>query len=177
VIKKTVDAAEKDLLHRILAEDIAGVAKQGEKIDEALAKKIAAKKKGSSVSVKPFITLEIEYLNAIVEDRKSIAHAGIDLDEHRNILNEAVEARMKGQPGMVDTVDLDYVDVSVKQCISIATALIPFLEHDDANRALMGSNMQRQAVSCVKPQSPVVGTGIEDKAAADPEETTPCGRR
>jgi DNA-directed RNA polymerase subunit beta len=68
---------------------------------------------------------------------------------------------------MVDTVDLDYVDVSVKQCISIATALIPFLEHDDANRALMGSNMQRQAVSCVKPQSPVVGTGIEDKAAAD----------
>jgi DNA-directed RNA polymerase subunit beta len=167
VIKKTVDAAEKDLLHRILAEDIAGVAKQGEKIDEALAKKIAAKKKGSSVSVKPFITLEIEYLNAIVEDRKSIAHAGIDLDEHRNILNEAVEARMKGQPGMVDTVDLDYVDVSVKQCISIATALIPFLEHDDANRALMGSNMQRQAVSCVKPQSPVVGTGIEDKAAAD----------
>jgi DNA-directed RNA polymerase subunit beta len=68
---------------------------------------------------------------------------------------------------MVDTVDLDFVDVSVKQCISIATALIPFLEHDDANRALMGSNMQRQAVSCVKPQAPVVGTGIEDKAAAD----------
>lgn len=167
VIKKSVEATEKDLLHRILAEDVSGVAKVGEKIDEALAKKIAAKKKGENVSVKPFITLEIEYLNAIVEDRKSIAHAGIDIDDHRNILNDAVEARMKGQPGMVDTVDLDYVDVSVKQCISIATALIPFLEHDDANRALMGSNMQRQAVSCVKPQAPVVGTGIEDKAAAD----------
>jgi len=59
------------------------------------------------------------------------------------------------------------MDVSVKQCISIATALIPFLEHDDANRALMGSNMQRQAVSCVVPEAPIVGTGIEDKAARD----------
>ena len=111
--------------------------------------------------------MDIEYLNAIVEDRKTIAHAGVKLDEYRNILDTMVEARIKGHPGMAEAEEIDFIDVSVKQCISVATALIPFLEHDDANRALMGSNMQRQAVSCVMPQAPIVGTGIEDKAARD----------
>jgi DNA-directed RNA polymerase subunit beta len=75
-----------------------------------------------------------------------------------------VEARARGIQ-VWRSGEIDFIDVSVKQCISVATALIPFLEHDDANRALMGSNMQRQAVSCVMPQAPIVGTGIEDKAA------------
>ena len=114
-----------------------------------------------------FVTKEIDYLNATVEDRKSIAHADIDINQEGYILDEKVEARVKGKPSIIEVQKLDYVDVSPKQCISIATSLIPFLEHDDAHRALMGSNMQRQAVSCILPDSPLVGTGLEDKAAAD----------
>ena len=167
IVARRVAAKEEDLLHRILDETIEGVAKKGETVTEELAKKIASASKGKEVSVRPFVTLDIEYMNAIVEDRKSIAHAGIKLDEHRNISEPLVEARVKGRPETIEADAVEYVDVSVKQCISIATALIPFLEHDDANRALMGSNMQRQAVSCVVPQAPVIGTGIEDKAARD----------
>lgn len=167
IVKREVDAKPEALAHRILNETIEGVAKSGEMLDADKAAKVAAKKKGETVSVRPFVTLDIEYLNAIVEDRKTIAHAGVKLDEHRNILDTMVEARIKGHPGMAEAEEIDFIDVSVKQCISVATALIPFLEHDDANRALMGSNMQRQAVSCVMPQAPIVGTGIEDKAARD----------
>ena len=116
---------------------------------------------------KAFVTKEIEYLNATVEDRKIIAHADITIDEEGYILDEKVEARVKGKPSIIDAEKIDFMDVSPKQCISIATSLIPFLEHDDAHRALMGSNMQRQAVSCILPDSPLVGTGLEDKAAAD----------
>ena len=116
---------------------------------------------------KLFVTNEIEYLNATIEDRKIIAHADTETDENGNILGEALEARVKGKPSMIKASQIDYIDVSAKQCISVSTALIPFLEHDDAHRALMGSNMQRQAVSCVMPQAPLVGTGLEDKAAAD----------
>jgi DNA-directed RNA polymerase subunit beta len=114
-----------------------------------------------------FVTKEIDYLNATVEDRKSIAHADIEINSEGYILDEKVEARVKGKPSIIEVQKLDYVDVSPKQCISIATSLIPFLEYDDAHRALMGSNMQRQAVSCILPDSPLVGTGLEDKAAAD----------
>jgi DNA-directed RNA polymerase subunit beta len=157
----------KKLEHHMLATDIAGVAVADTLIDAALAAKIASKKDVKTVAVRPFVTREIEYLNAIVEDKQIIAHAGIHIDDHDNILDAMIEARVKGHPEMAEAALVNYVDVSVKQCISIATSLIPFLEHDDANRALMGSNMQRQAVSCVVPQAPLVGTGIEDKAAAD----------
>ncbi|KKW06803.1 MAG: DNA-directed RNA polymerase subunit beta [Candidatus Moranbacteria bacterium GW2011_GWE1_49_15] len=153
------------LVGRILNEEIAG-GKVGEKISEELAKKIAKEKK-ENVKVKPYIVDQIDYINATVEDRMVIAHATIELDDERNILEEFVEARIQGHPGMIEAAKLDYLDVSAKQCISVATSLIPFIEHDDANRALMGSNMQRQAVPCIVPQSPIVGTGIEDKAAGD----------
>ncbi|MDZ4260424.1 MAG: DNA-directed RNA polymerase subunit beta [Candidatus Sungbacteria bacterium] len=113
------------------------------------------------------VTGEIEYLNAVAEVRHTIAHAGILLDPHGAIINERVEARLKGSPGIAMRSDVDYIDVSPQQAISIATSLIPFLEHDDANRALMGSNMQRQAVPCVRAQAPLVGTGVEGRAAQD----------
>lgn len=167
IVRQEVSAKAEELENRILNEVIAGVGKVGDMLTAETAKKVADKKKGETVKVKPFVTLDIEYLNAIVEDRKIIAHAGIKIDEHRNITEEMVEARVKGHPETIEAELVDFADVSVKQCISIATALIPFLEHDDANRALMGSNMQRQAVSCVVPQAPIVGTGIEDKAARD----------
>ena len=167
IVKKTVDATKENLVHRIVDEDIVGIAKKGELLTEETAKKVAQKNKGKTVKVRSFVTLEIEYLNAIVEDRKIVAHAGVKIDEHRNFVDGMVEARVKGHPETIEAEAVDYMDVSVKQCISIATALIPFVEHDDANRALMGSNMQRQAVSCVVPEAPIVGTGIEDKAARD----------
>ncbi len=166
IVKREVEAKAEELENRILAEAVAGI-KTGTKLDADQAAKVAKEVKGKTVKVKPFVTLEIEYLNAIVEDRKVMAHSGVHLDEHRNMTDAMVEARVKGHPETIEAEMIDYVDVSVKQCISIATALIPFLEHDDANRALMGSNMQRQAVSCVVPESPIIGTGIEDKAARD----------
>ncbi len=165
-VEREVSSSVSALNGRILVENVAGIVKEGIKLDEKLAMKVAKKVKGS-ITVKPFIKEKIEFVDATVEDRKSIAHAGINVDDDGNILDKNVEARVKGHPEMISADELDFVDVSSKQCISIATSMIPFLEHDDANRALMGSNMQRQAVSCVKSEAPVVGTGIEDKAAAD----------
>ncbi|MDO9231575.1 MAG: DNA-directed RNA polymerase subunit beta [bacterium] len=157
--------AEK-LVGKILNEKV-GEFEIGTEISSDSAEKIAKSKEKKTIKIKPWISREIEYVNATVEDRKNIAHAGINISKSGNILDEVVGARVKGQATEIEATKLDYIDVSAKQCISVATALIPFLEHDDANRALMGSNMQRQAVSCVKPQAPLVGTGIEDKAAAD----------
>ncbi len=169
-VRRTARADEKSLRGRILAVKL-GELKKGTKLDsDELVKKALkeAKKAGlEEVRTVPYLTDDIEYLNAAVEDRKVIAHAGIEMDDDRNITVKMAEARVNGHPEMAPVDKLDYVDVSAKQCISVATSLIPFLEHDDANRALMGSNMQRQAVSCVKPEAPLVGTGIEDKAAAD----------
>lgn len=139
----------------------------GTEINEEIAKKLIKEKNKKTIKIIPWVSREIEYINAAKEDRKNIAHAGIKIDKNGNITEELVSARVCGQATEIEASRLDYMDVSAKQCVSVATAMIPFLEHDDANRVLMGSNMQRQAVSCVKPESPLVGTGIEDKAAAD----------
>ena len=113
------------------------------------------------------ITGEIEWLNALDEEKYAIAHGGTRYDKDNKITEPIVEARVLGKPRMVKRGAVQYVDVSPQQIFSVATSLIPFLEHDDATRALMGSNMQRQAVSCVKPQAPLIGTGIEERAAMD----------
>ena len=113
------------------------------------------------------ITGEISYLNALDEEKCNIAHSGISYDENGMIAEKKVEARIKNSPGMVSRDELDYIDVSTNQAFSIATSMIPFLEHDDANRALMGSNMQKQAVPCVLPEAPLVATGIEELASLD----------
>ncbi|OHA74463.1 MAG: DNA-directed RNA polymerase subunit beta [Candidatus Wildermuthbacteria bacterium RIFCSPLOWO2_01_FULL_48_29] len=113
------------------------------------------------------ITKELRYLTAYEEEQHSIAPAGVPIDKEGRIIPEKVEARVKGEPGMVDRDKVDFIDVSPQQFISVATALIPFLRNDDANRALMGSNMQRQAVPLIKPQAPLVGTGYEVRVAKD----------
>ncbi len=161
-----IENSKDKLVGKILKEKV-GDFPVGTKITEEIANKIAKIKEKKTITIKPWASKEIDYINATKEDRKTIAHAGINMDKEGNILDNMVEARVKGQATEIEAIKLDYIDVSAKQCISVATSLIPFLEHDDANRALMGSNMQRQAVSCVKPESPIVGTGIEDKAAAD----------
>jgi len=113
------------------------------------------------------VTNEVYYMDANEEERYNIAPASIVLDDQGNILNERVEARIKGEPGEIEREKIDYVDVSPQQFISVATGLIPFLQNDDANRAQMGSNMQRQAVPLVNPEPPLVGTGLEAMAARD----------
>ncbi|MDO8600428.1 MAG: DNA-directed RNA polymerase subunit beta [bacterium] len=113
------------------------------------------------------VTKEIIYLDAASESTLTIAHAGVIRDADGKILGEKVEARLRGSPGLAESQKVDYIDVSSQQAISIATSLIPFLEHDDANRAMMGSNMQRQAVPCIRADAPLVGTGVEDRAARD----------
>ncbi len=114
------------------------------------------------------ITGEVVYLNALDEEKYNIAHAGIPYDEATGkITEEKVEARLKTQPGLIDRDKVDFIDVATNQAFSIATSMIPFLEHNDANRALMGSNMQKQAVPCVLPEAPLVATGIEELASRD----------
>ncbi|CAB3389324.1 RNA polymerase (beta subunit) [Kyrpidia spormannii] len=113
------------------------------------------------------VTDEIHYLTADEEDNYVIAQANAELDEDGRFAQEQVIARYKEEIGMFPRSRIDYMDVSPKQVVSVATALIPFLENDDANRALMGSNMQRQAVPLLVTESPFVGTGMEYKAAKD----------
>ena len=113
------------------------------------------------------VTQTVEYMPADEEDRYRVAQAGEPLDENGCFVNSRVLMRYREDISEVENTMIDYVDVSPRQMISVATALIPFLENDDTNRALMGSNMQRQAVPLLKPEAPIVGTGIEHKIAYD----------
>ncbi len=113
------------------------------------------------------VTNDIEFLTADQEDRYTIAQANEPLSDSGNFVNTLVKARRRDDYPMVVPDEVHYMDVSPKQLVSAAAALIPFLEHDDANRALMGSNMQRQAVPLLFPQAPRVGTGMESKVARD----------
>ena len=113
------------------------------------------------------ISKEIRYLNALEEENYKIAHAANEYDENGLITSDYAEVRMNGEPQLVKKEEVDFIDVATNQAFSIATSMIPFLNHDDANRALMGSNMQKQAVPCVVPEAPLVATGIEAKAALD----------
>jgi DNA-directed RNA polymerase subunit beta len=115
------------------------------------------------VEVEPFSF----YLSAWEEDRHTIAQANIELDEKGRIAGELVNARKAGNFVLVNRDEVDYVDVSPKQLVSVAASLVPFLEHDDANRALMGANMQRQSVPLLRAQAPIVGTGMEGVTARD----------
>ncbi|MCH7883253.1 DNA-directed RNA polymerase subunit beta [Patescibacteria group bacterium] len=113
------------------------------------------------------ITPEIVYLTAFDEERYNIAAAGLLYDETGKILEDEVEGRIKSQPGLINRGEIDYVDISPAQAFSVSTSIIPFLEHDDPIRAMMGSNMQRQAVPCLKPAAPLVATGLEERIARD----------
>ncbi|HAP31885.1 MAG TPA: DNA-directed RNA polymerase subunit beta [Firmicutes bacterium] len=116
---------------------------------------------------KGMVTKDVVYLAADDEDEYIIAQANAPLDEEGHFLAKRVTCRFKHDTVMVPPQEVDYMDVSPKQLVSVATALIPFLENDDANRALMGSNMQRQAVPLMVSEAPLIGTGMEYKAAAD----------
>ncbi len=116
---------------------------------------------------KKYISEEIEYLSADRENGVVIASASTQLDDQGHIIDEKVIGRRDGETEMVTPEEVDYMDVSPKQVVSVAASCIPFLEHDDATRALMGANMQRQAVPIIAPEAPIVGTGMEYYAAKD----------
>ncbi|CAG0971326.1 DNA-directed RNA polymerase subunit beta [Burkholderiales bacterium] len=113
------------------------------------------------------VTDEIDYLSAIEEGTFVIAQANARLGDKGELLDELVSCRQKNEFVLASPERVEYMDVAPAQIVSVAASLIPFLEHDDANRALMGSNMQRQAVPCLRPEKPVVGTGVERTAAVD----------
>ena len=113
------------------------------------------------------VTSEIQYLPAFEEEKYNIAHGGVAVKENGEIIRQRVEARIKGEPGVIEKGKIDFMDVSSQQSISIATSLIPFLQNDDASRALMGSNMQRQSVPLLNPEMPLVMTGVEKRVAQD----------
>ncbi len=113
------------------------------------------------------ITNEIDYLNALDEEKFKIAHAAIPRDKNGKITEKMVEVRYQAEPMFVEASEVDYMEVDTNQAFSVATTMIPFVDHDDANRALMGSNMQKQATPCIIPEAAVVATGIEERAARD----------
>ena len=113
------------------------------------------------------MTSEIKYLSAIEEEKYTIAQANSKLNTDGSFYEELVACRKNLNFELSNRDNIDYIDVSPKQLVSVAAALIPFLENDDANRALMGSNMMRQAVPLLKPEAPLVGTGIESDVALD----------
>jgi len=116
------------------------------------------------------ITGEVHYLTAYEEEKYNIASGTVPVDKQGYIIPKKVEARIKGEPGVIEREKIDYIDVSPEQSISVATSCIPFLQNDDANRALMGSNMQRQAVPLIKAEPPLVATGVERKVAQDSDQ-------
>ncbi|HEX8599593.1 MAG TPA: DNA-directed RNA polymerase subunit beta [Chloroflexia bacterium] len=170
-VVNTVNNNVDELVGHVLRENVVAgngkvMAEAGTVIDAALAKRLAATDI-ARVKVRPKLTEEIEYLSADVEDNFVIAQANSPVDETNHFTGRSVTARHHQQFLQEPAERVDYMDVSPKQVVSVATALIPFLEHDDANRALMGANMQRQAVPLLMPRSPIVGTGIEWQAARD----------
>ncbi len=143
------------------------VAEAGVEVTPELAERIAALNLNDKVPIHPRVTDKIVYLSADKEEERAIAQATTKLDEKGRFLNPLVSAR-RGDEFLLTTPDrVDLVDVAPAQIVGVSAALIPFLEHDDANRALMGSNMQRQAVPLLLPEAPLVSTGVEQQAAVD----------
>ena len=161
------------LAGRTVTEDVtdpanrkAKLVKAGQVLDRDLADQLV-KAKAGDIRIKPWVSAEIQFLAADEEDKWIVAQANAPVDADGNFLEERTTARTKNHFLVSPVERIEYMDVSPKQTVSVATALIPFLEHDDANRALMGSNMQRQAVPLMVTEPPIVGTGMEVAAAKD----------
>src|SRR5215218_368527 len=170
-VKRTVAHDDPQLLEYeagadVVAKDGKAIIRKGEPFTEAAHKELA-RQKALAFPIRPFVTDEIDYLPADEEEEHHVAQANAPLDENNHFVGDRVPSRYRDTFPEARPDQIEYMDVSPKQVVSVATALIPFLEHDDANRALMGSNMQRQAVPLLEPESPIVGTGMEARAAQD----------
>ncbi len=170
VIRTAPNEADK-LVGHILREQIVDpesgevVAEAGTEVTPELAERIAALPAVDEVKIRPVVTNEIVYLTADTEDQFTIAQANAKLDDKGHFSDDRISVRRSQRFLFEAPEKIDYMDVSPKQVVGISASLIPFLEHDDANRALMGSNMQRQAVPLLTPEEPIVVTGMEPSAA------------
>jgi DNA-directed RNA polymerase subunit beta len=170
-VYKVLPADDERLEGRTLSEDVVDpkteevLYKSGETIDPKMMKKLA--RLGGEVSIIPFISSQVDYLSADAEDKYVIAQANAILTENSEFLRERISCRYHSGFIFQNADAIDYMDVAPHQVVGISAALIPFLEHDDANRALMGSNMMAQAVPLVRPEIPLVSTGMEHHAALD----------
>jgi DNA-directed RNA polymerase subunit beta len=170
-VKRTVAWDDTDLLTYEAGADVtakggAVILKRGAAFTADAAAELK-RQKANAFPIRPIVTVQIEYLPADEEEEHVVAQANSRLDDEGHFVDERVASRFRDQFPEARPDQIEYMDVSPKQVVSVATALIPFLEHDDANRALMGSNMQRQAVPLLEPEAPIVGTGMEERAARD----------
>ena len=174
VIKAKISNKGESLLGRTTNNDIVGqdgktILRGGNVISKRVLRRIQALSE-RDLEVKPYVSLdpgEIVYLSADEEESVHIAQANSPIDENGQFKEDRVETRIGDSVGMEPPENVRYMDVSPMQLVSVSTSLIPFLEHDDANRALMGSNMQRQAVPLIRPEPPLVATGMESRVAKD----------
>src|SRR3954453_10999012 len=170
-VKRTVGWDDANLTDYEAGQDLVSksggvVLKAGNPFDSAAVAELK-KQKAHAFPIRPIVTDEIHYMPADEEEEHVVAQANAPLDDEGHFTAERIPSRYRDTFPEARAGQIEYMDVSPKQVVSVATALIPFLEHDDANRALMGSNMQRQAVPLLEPESPIVGTGMEERAARD----------
>ena len=173
-IRKTMDITNPDIQGRVVRDGITGedgkpIVRAGHAVSGAAAKRLA-QMPAREVAVKPYVTSDVNdviYLPADEEDKFIVAQASAPMDDKLQFVEDRVEVRTSSHYSVEAPERIDYLDVSPMQIVSVSTSLIPFLEHDDANRALMGSNMQRQAVPLLRPDAPLVGTGMETRVAQD----------
>jgi len=170
-VYRSYPSADARLLGRHLREDVLDgpgdkvIGRAGEGITPDLAKRLAGL--GREIPVVPFVSDEVLYLTADTEDKYLIAQANAPLNEHNEFIRQRASCRFHSRFLLASPEQIDYMDVAPRQIVGISAGLIPFLEHDDANRALMGSNMQAQAVPLIRPEVPLVATGLEPQAALD----------
>jgi DNA-directed RNA polymerase subunit beta len=165
VVKDEVKTTKTDMEGRILNEKIKGVGDIGDVIEGTVLDKLYEKKKIKSVKVKPYLSDEIEFLDAKVEEEGYIGPASVDTDDNGNVIATLVPVRHEGDFLLEDVNNLTHVDVLTNQQAGLGMSLIPFVSHDESMRALTGSNMQRQGVPLLKQQAPLVGTGMEEIVA------------
>ncbi len=173
-VRHTIENDPDKLVGRTIMEEITDpdtgevIARRGDVITEEQALRISAlADEKPEIRVRAYVTDELIYVSADEEDRYVIAQASTPIDGLNQLVRDRVSVRRSQTFTVTSPEEVDFVDVSPKQIVSVSSSLIPFLEHDDANRALMGSNMQRQAVPLIKPSAPLVGTGVEYRAARD----------
>jgi DNA-directed RNA polymerase subunit beta len=168
-VVREMENTGKELVGKITGEEIINssgkvIVEAGVEITKEIADKLA-KLSARTIKIKPYVSNDIEYLQADKEDKYNIAQANTVLDEQGYFISKRIEVRFEDRYLMLPPEKIDYMDVSTKQIFSVAASLIPFLEHNDANRALMGANMQRQAVPLLCAESPIVATGMEREVA------------
>ncbi len=171
LVKNTVKNDGETGVGKIARESVKDGKKVVLKKDEVITKKSAGTlkkiKKLEEIPVVPYISEEVEYYDAEAEKEMCVAQANSAIDEQGYFVNKQISARKNFKPGTYHVNEVTHIDISPKQIVSLSTSLISFLEHDDNTRALMGSNMQRQAVPIVSPEAPVVGTGMENAVSVD----------